>query len=180
MSEDIEDWSLQYCDDEAFVPAPPEAVFAALLDIRRWNDWWETMRFETEGDGPSKVGDHIVFDGVVSKWTVEVTAIDRPRSIRYRYLDGALVGDTEWRVTPAPGGCRAAYVYHGVSARLDRAAATFGRFGTALHTMVMQADPLDGLVRLMTGQPLGEAWRRSVRDSVAAGRARLIAEREEA
>ena len=180
MSEDAKDWSPQYCGDEAFIPAPPGTVFDALLDIGRWNDWWETMRFEPAQDGPSRVGDRIVFDGVVSRWTVEVTAINRPRSIRYRYADGALVGDTEWRVTPAPGGCRAAYVYHGVRACADRAASTFGRFGTALHTMVMQADALDGLRRLMVGEPLDEHWRRSVRDRVADGRARLIADRERA
>ena len=178
MTEDAMDWSLQYCDDEAFIPAPPEAVFDALLDIGRWSDWWETMRFEPAQAGPSKAGDRITFNGVVSKWEVEIVSIDRPRSIRYRYVEGALVGDTEWRVTPAPGGSLAAYVYHGVRACQDRAATTFGRFGTELHTMVMQMDALDGLRRLMAGEPLDDAWRQSVRDRVAAGRAKLIAERE--
>ena len=180
MSEDPKNWSPQYCDDEAFIPAPPEAVFEALLDIGRWNDWWETMRFEPAQTGPLKVGDRVIFDGVVNKWTVEVLSIDAPRSIRLRYAEGALVGDTEWRVTPAPGGCRSAYVYHGVRACADRAASTFGRFGTALHTMVMQVDALDGLRRLMAGEPLDERWRQSVRDRVADGRATLIAQRERA
>jgi uncharacterized protein YndB with AHSA1/START domain len=175
---DPKDWSLQYCDDEAFFPVPPEAVFDALLDTPSWNRWWETMRFEPAQAGPSKVGDRIIFDGLVSKWTVEVVSIDAPRSIRYRYLEGALVGDTEWRVTPVPGGCQAAYVYHGVRACDERAATTFGRFGTELHTMVMHADALGGLQRLMTSQPLDAAWRQSVRDQVAAGRATLIAQRK--
>lgn len=180
MSDGPRDWSLQYCNDAVFVPAPADRVFDILLDIGRWNDWWETMRFETERPGPLSVGDRALFDGNVSKWTVEVEAIDRPTSIRYRYLEGSLAGETEWRVTPAPGGCTAAYIYHGVRACQDRAANTFGRFGTALHTMVMQADALDGLVRLMTGRPLDAAWRQSVRDAVAAGRARLLAEQGDA
>ena len=46
--------------------------------------------------------------------------------------------------------------------------------------MVMQADALAGLVRLLAGQPLDEAWRQSVRDAVAAGRAALIDEQESA
>jgi uncharacterized protein YndB with AHSA1/START domain len=178
MSENPKDWTLQYCDDEAFIPAAPEAVFDALLDIHHWNDWWETMRFAAAGDGPSQVGDRIAFDGGVSIWTVDVVAIDRPRSIRYRYVEGALVGDTEGRITPVPGGARAAYVYHGVRADQERAAVTFGRFGTELHTMVMRADALDGLKRLMGGEPRDAAWRQSVREAVAAGRAKLISKRE--
>lgn len=177
MTDDCHDWSLQYCDDAAFIAAPAEAVFDVLLDIAGWNRWWETMRFESARSGPSQVGDRAIFDGVVSTWTAEVVAIDRPWSIRYRYVEGALVGDTEWRLTPVTGGCRAAYVYHGVRACTDRAATTFGRFGTALHTMVMQADALDGLRRLLTGARLDAAWRQAVRDKVAAGRAQLIADR---
>ncbi len=174
------DWTPQYCDDEAFVPAPPQRVFDALLDVASWNRWWETMRFTPERDGPSVFGDRIVFDGIVSKWNVEVTAIEPPRSIRYRYADGALTGDTEWRVTPVAGGALVAYVYHGVVAQEERAATTFGRFGTSLHTMVMQADALDGLRRLMAGEPLDEAWRQAVRARVAEGRAALIAMEERA
>ncbi|WP_174274700.1 SRPBCC family protein [Sphingomonas bacterium] len=180
LIEDPKDWSPQYCCDEAFVPASPETVFDALLDIGRWNDWWETMRFAYAGTGPMRTGDRVTFDGAVIKWTVEVVSIDRPRAIRFRYVEGALVGDTEWRVTPAPGGCRAAYIYHGVCACEDRAASTFGRFGTELHSMVMQADALDGLARLTTGQRLDAAWRQSVRDKVAAGRAALVLLREQA
>lgn len=171
---DARDWTLQYCDDAVFVPAPADAVFAVLLDAGGWNDWWTVMRFEVPHDGPVRTGDRIVFDGGVSRWTVEVGAIDAPRSIALRYVDGALVGDVEWRVDPAPGGCRAAYVYHGVRACEDRAAATFGRFGTRLHTMVMQADALPGLVRRVAGEPTGDAWRESVRAAVAAGREALI------
>lgn len=161
------DWSPQYCSDGIFVPAPAELVFDALLNIADWNRWWETMRFERPGQGPMCVGDHIVFDGGATRWTVEVTEIEPPKRIAFRYFDGALLGPTEWRVTPQPDGCRAEYVYLGVMAVQDRAAATFGRFGTRLHTAVMQADALSGLVRAVTGQPLDEAWRQSVRDAVA-------------
>ena len=80
------------------------------------------------------------------------------------HREGALVGETEWRIMPAPGGCTAAYIYHGVEAREERAATTFGRFGTALHAMVMRRDALDGLVRRAIGE----------------GRAALVAERERA
>ena len=78
-------------------------------------------------------------------------------------------------MTPQPGGCRAEYVYLGVKAGEDGAATTFGRFGTELHTMVMQADALAGLVRLVTDKPLDAAWRQAVRDAVKDGRAALVA-----
>lgn len=174
------DWTPQYCEDAVFVPASPDHVFDVLRDIGGWNDWWVAMRFEPEQDGPLKVGDRIVFDGVVSRWTVAVEAVEPPRSIRFRYLAGALVGETEWRVTPASGGCTAAYIYHGVEAREERAATTFGRFGTALHTMVMRRDALDGLVRKATGRKLDEARRDAVRAAIADGRAALVAARERA
>ena len=174
MSEDARDWSLQSCEDAIFVPARADAVFDVIRDARGCNDWWTVMRFEGAPEGPVRSGDKIVFDGGVSRWSVEVGEIDAPHRIALRYVEGALVGEAEWRVTPEPGGCRAAYVYLGVRACEDRAAQTFGRFGTRLHTMVMQADALPGLVRRVTGEPTGEAWRRSVRDAVAAGREALI------
>jgi uncharacterized protein YndB with AHSA1/START domain len=176
--EDQKGWELQYCEDEAFIPAPPDVVFDALLDVPHWNNWWEAMRFDVGFDRPAQVGDRITFDGGVFQWTVEVVSIDRPSSIRLRYVEGALVGDTEWRVVPAPGGCKAAYIYHGVRPTVERAATTFGKFGTTFHSMVTHADALDGLARLVTGQPLDEAWRQGVRDKIAAGRADLTAQLE--
>lgn len=165
-----------YCEDAVFIPAPPERVFDVLRDIGGWNDWWVMMRFEPEGAGPLAPGRRIVFDGGVSRWTVAVLAVDRPHSISFRYVAGDLLGPTEWRVTPAPGGCRAAYSYHGVTANAERAAATFAAFGTRLHTLVMKADALDGLRRKVIGAPLDDAWRESVRAAIAAGRAALVAE----
>ncbi len=176
MTDQGEDWTPQYCEDAVFVPASPEHVFDVLRDIAGWNDWWVAMRFEPQQDGPLKVGDRVVFDGAVIRWMVAVEAIEPPRSIRFRYIEGALVGETEWRVTAADGGCTAAYIYHGVVAGEERAATTFGRFGTALHTMVMRRDALDGLVRKVTGQPLDEAWREGVRAAIGDGRAVLVAE----
>ncbi len=174
MNADARDWSLQSCEDAVFVPAPMVTVFDVLRDAQGWNDWWTMVRFEGAREGPIQSGDRIVFDGGVSRWTVEVGEIDAPRRLALRYVEGALVGEAEWRVAPEPGGCRAAYVYLGVRACDDRAASTFGRFGTRLHTMVMQADALPGLVRRVTGEPTGEAWRQSVREAVAAGREALI------
>ena len=170
------DWAPQYCEDAVDLPAAPDRVFDALLDVGAWNDWWVTMRFEPDRPGPLAPGNRILFDGGVSRWTVEVVRIDPPHSIRLRYAEGDLLGETEWRVTPVSGGSRVAYVYHGVRANADRAAATFGTYGTRLHALVMQADPLDGLRRKLAGLPLDEAWRASVRDAVATGRAALIPE----
>ncbi|WP_375397481.1 SRPBCC domain-containing protein [uncultured Sphingomonas sp.] len=171
-----QDWTPQYCEDATYIPASPDQVFDALLDIDGWNDWWVMMRFEPEAAGALVPGSRVVFDGGVSRWIAEVLRIDRPRSIRFRYAEGDLLGETEWRITPEPGGCRAAYVYHGVTANANRAAATFGTFGTKLHMMVMEKDALDGLVRKVTGAPLDAAWRDSVRAAVAVGRAALVTE----
>jgi len=175
MDEPAKDWSSQFCEDAIFVPVSPDAVFDALLDVGRWNDWWVMMRFLPDGDGPLESGKRIEFDGGINRWTVVVGAIGRPRRIGLRYAAGDLLGDAEWRIAPEKGGCRVSYVYLGVRAAAERAAATVGRFGTRLHTMVMQADALPGLVRLMTGRALDETWRQSVRDSVQAGREALIA-----
>ena len=168
------DWSLQYCSDGVFVPASSERVFDSLLDIAGWNRWWETMRFDRPGAGPLQIADRVVFEGGASRWIAEVTEIERPHRIAFRYAEGSLLGDTEWRVTPQPGGCRAEYVYLGVKANDEGAAATFGRFGTELHTMVMQADALAGLVRLVAGEPLDAAWHDEVRAALKEGRASLV------
>jgi uncharacterized protein YndB with AHSA1/START domain len=175
MSEQAKDWSRQYCDDGTFVPASPEMVFDALLDVAHWNDWWVMMRFVPEGGGPLETGKRVEFDGGVSRWLVEVGEIERPLRIALRYAAGDLIGDAEWRIAPEQGGCRVSYAYLGVCAAAERPAATFGRFGTRLHTMVMQTDALPGLVRLLAGKPLDETWRQSVRDSVRAGREAMIA-----
>lgn len=164
----------QYCSDSIFVAAPPEEVFDIMLDVAGWNIWWTMVGFSS-ADARLRPGSRIVFDGGVSKWTGEVGAVDRPRRIELRYVEGALLGLAAWEITPEPGGCRAAYVYHGVRANQERAATTFGRHGTRLHTMVMQADALPGLVRRVAGEPLDDAWRVKVRTDVAAGREALAA-----
>ena len=167
----------QRCRDGAVVPAPPGRVWEVLTDLTTWAEWWTLVDVVPLGPTTLAPGVRFRFEGArpgrpPTVWTVEVVALDPPARIELAYVEGDLVGRTEWSLEEAEGGTLATYVYHGVRATSEASGATFARYGTRLHSVAMQVDALAGLGRFVAGLPLDEPWRAEVRarmdDGVAA------------
>ena len=162
------------CRDEAFVPASPTDVYDVLADLRTYNRWMTLMRAVPLTDHEVRAGTRWDFrggrpGGRSSSWTVEVIEAVRPDRIEMDYVDGDLLGRVAWELTPRGDGTVVAYVYRGVWAAHPASAETFRRYGTRLHSVVMQADALAGLRRYVLGEPLDDRWRSEVQAQVAAG-----------
>ena len=159
------------CRDEVFVAATPEQVYDVLTDLRTYGRWWTLMQAIPVSGPELHEGSRWVFEGSrpggrASRWTVEVTGMDRPHSIELSYVEGDLLGSAAWEVRPVGAGSVVAYVYRGVRAAHPASAETFRRYGTSLHSVAMQADALAGLARYLAGDEMDEAWHRGVRARV--------------
>lgn len=175
-------WEEVVCRDDAVLAAPPEAVWAALADLATWSTWWTLIRVTPHDPSAGSAlvpGTRFRVEGGRSRaastrtWDVEVKEVVRPARIELEYIDGDLVGRAAWEVSLEDGGTRVAFVYRGVRANSDAAAATFARYGTRLHSLAMQVDALAGLARYLAGEPLDDAWRAEVDQKMARGVAAL-------
>ena len=169
-------WGDYKVRDETVIAASADVVWAVLSDLSTWIDWWTLIRVEPL-DPPSltTVSPGLRFriegsrPGATSKrgWNVEVRDVVPNERIGLEYTDGDLVGTTAWELAPDPDGTRVAYVYYGVHATNEEAAATFAKYGTRLHSAAMAVDALAGLARAVAGEPLDDAWRAEVQAAMA-------------
>jgi uncharacterized protein YndB with AHSA1/START domain len=174
--------TMYQCRDDAVVPADPEACFAVLRDIGTYGRWWTLVRIKP-GHGATRLSPGVQFgltglraDGSVASWTVRVTALHAPSRLELEYAAGDLLGTVGWELEGVATGTRVAYLYYGIRPNSAGAEAMFARHGTRLHSLVMREDALAGLVRLFGGDGSDvddDAWRRRVRERVAAGLAAL-------
>jgi uncharacterized protein YndB with AHSA1/START domain len=166
------------CRDDVVVPAMPEACFAVLRDVGTYPRWWTLLRAESL-EGGTRLSPGVRFrlsgarpGGTVVSWTVRVTAVHAPVWIELAYDGGDLLGTVGWELEAVDGGTEVAYVYYGVQPNAPAAEATFARHGTRFHSLAMREDALAGLVRLFGGagsELSDDAWRRQVRERMAAG-----------
>ncbi|MEW6273132.1 MAG: SRPBCC family protein [Thermodesulfobacteriota bacterium] len=163
--------------DEALIPAPIHACFAALADLATYARWWTLVRVVPLGAGTLLApGVRFRFvggrpGGAELSWEARVLELDEPRRIELAYVAGELLGRTAWELASEGAATRVAYVYRGVRANGAASAASFARFGTRLHNAAMQEDALAGLARYLGGAGCeldDEAWRREVGRRVAA------------
>ncbi|HXJ33796.1 MAG TPA: hypothetical protein VMS22_07110 [Candidatus Eisenbacteria bacterium] len=166
------------CRDDVVVPAASEACFAVLRDIGTYARWWTLVRVDPVAGG-TRLSPGMRFrftggrpDGREVSWVTRVTAVHAPVRIGLEYDEGDLTGSTGWELTDTAAGTRVAYVYYGVTPHGPAAEATFGRYGTRLHSVAMREDALAGLVRLFggAGADLDDTtWRAHVRSRLVAG-----------
>lgn len=163
------------CRTEAVIPAPVDAVWAALVDLAEWAQWWVVVQVEpVEPDAGTLLTPGYRFrimgsrpGGPTRGWTVEVLDVVPTERIDLLYAEGDLYGRTSWELAPVAGGTSVAYVYHGVRPVNAEMAAAWRRFGIGTHDCNMRIATLPGLARYLSGEPLDEAWREQVQTAVA-------------
>jgi len=135
-----------------FIAAPPEAVYAAVADLQRWqawNPWLEHAR-----DARAEV------DGIRLSWevahvgrgSVRQTGQTPSRALRQQLdfnLPFAFRGRSDWRFEPAPGGTNVTWRFKGRVAFTLRAFAATVQGATALDLRF----GLDHLAALLEGGP---------------------------
>lgn len=108
----------------------PEGVFAALLEVEHFTEWsYGLSRSSIVGSGPEVVpGTVLEFGlsalGMTHEVTSEITAVEAPRFLEWRYTSGAF-GSGSWFLEEAgPSAVRMTLStdYHVESAWLDRIA----------------------------------------------------------
>jgi len=163
------------CRTEALIPAPVDAVWAALADLAEWARWWVVVRVEAlDPSEGTRLRPGLRFrilgsrpGGPTRGWTVEVLDVVANERIDLLYAEGDLFGRTSWELEPVAGGTSVAYVYHGVRPVNEEMAAAWRRWGSGSHECNMQIATLPGLARYVGGEPLDDAWRTEVEAAVA-------------
>jgi uncharacterized protein YndB with AHSA1/START domain len=163
------------CRTEAVIPAPVDAVWAALADLAEWARWWVVVRVEALDPGAGTVlrpGFRFRITGSrpggpTRGWGVEVLDVVPKERIDLLYAEGDLYGRTSWELAPVAAGTSVAYVYHGVRPLDEEMAAAWRRWGSGSHECNMRIATLPGLARYLSGEPLDDAWRRQVEAAVA-------------
>jgi uncharacterized protein YndB with AHSA1/START domain len=164
------EWPEYRCRSEAVISASRDAVWAALVDLAAWGEWWSVVRVEpVDRDAGTMLRPGLRFrivgnrpGGPTRGWTVEVLDVVPNERIDLLYADGDLRGRTSWELADAPGGTAVAYIYHGVRPMNAETAASWVRWGTGVHECAMRIDTLPGLGRYVRGEPLDDAWREQV------------------
>jgi uncharacterized protein YndB with AHSA1/START domain len=92
----------------------PEDVFAYITDVSRHPEWQEGLvSAGLETEGPLRVGSRAVHRRKLGLGTVavtsEITALDPPRRLAFRGLDGPIRGEGSQRVEPAGEGSRVSF-----------------------------------------------------------------------
>jgi uncharacterized protein YndB with AHSA1/START domain len=92
----------------------PEDVFAYITDVSRHPEWQEGLVSATrEDEGPIRVGSRAVHRRKLALGTVtttsEITALDPPRLLSFRGLDGPIRAEGSQRVEPAGEGSRVSF-----------------------------------------------------------------------
>lgn len=92
----------------------PEDVFAYITEVSRhpeWQDGLVSAALETEG--PLRVGSRLLHRRKLGPATVaatsEITALDPPRLVAFRGLDGPVRAEGTQRVEPAGAGSRVSF-----------------------------------------------------------------------
>ena len=172
---DVSQFPEYRCRTEAVITAAVDDVWAALVDLAAWAQWWSVVRVEPvdpEAGTILRPGLRLRIvgnrpGGRIFGWTVEVLAVIPKERIDLLYADGDLQGRTTWQLAPAPGGTEVSYIYHGVRPMNAEAAASWLRWGTGVHECAMRIDTLPGLSRYVRGEPLDDAWRNQVQVAMA-------------
>jgi len=137
--------------DDTVVTAPAAQVYALLLAVRRYGEWWRRVRCEPLGpEGTLRLGSRFRLSGGPLSWVVEVTGLIAERRIDLAYVDGDLLGPVRWELTPQDGATRVRYAYRGVRPNSPYTEQSFasGR-SLRLHAESMRDDAFAGIRRVL-------------------------------
>jgi Polyketide cyclase / dehydrase and lipid transport len=120
------------------VDAPPERVFAALVDWETQGQWMLGTRVESQGSAAGAGGRLSAFTGVGRVGfldTMEITEWEPPRLVRVRHTGEVVRGDGVFEVLALPDG-RSRFVWR---EELDLPLGALGRLGYAVVRPVFAA-----------------------------------------
>jgi uncharacterized protein YndB with AHSA1/START domain len=99
------------------IAAPVEAVFEALVDSRRWPEWWHGVRSveEIAAGNPDGIGNvrRYVFRARLPydlAFEMRTTRIEPPTALEGE-ASGELAGTGRWRLEPVEGGTHVRYLW---------------------------------------------------------------------
>jgi uncharacterized protein YndB with AHSA1/START domain len=133
--------------DSAVIAAPPKRVFAVLLAVGRYADWWPAALAPRIVSVPHLgAGSTIEAGPRFGRFQARITEAEPPQRVSVAYVGGAHRGTGEWRLEPADGGTRVTYSIdlapHGLVARALSRLVDFG----PVHSRMMAAI-FEGLAR---------------------------------
>lgn len=96
--------------DSAVIAAPPARVFAVLLAVARYAEWWPAALAPRIVSAVHLGAASIVEAGPrFGRFQARITEAEPPRRIAVAYVGGAHRGSGEWRLEPADGGTHVTY-----------------------------------------------------------------------
>ena len=144
--------------DQRQIQATPERIFALLLAVDRYGEWWPSdigvavLSPPPHGEG-SVVAVKLAQSG--GGFRCRIAAAEAPRLIAVDYIEGPHRGRGTWTIEPCDGGSLVTYAVdlrpHGVMAGLLSYVMDFA----ALHSRLM-GEVLDGLERAATNEKAAE------------------------
>ena len=93
---------------QKIVAAPPERVAEVMFNPRHDPDWMKAVRAVRPDDRGLRPGARVArtgrFMGRELRWTTEVQAVDSPRRLHLRIVDGSMRGEVEYGIAPSGTG----------------------------------------------------------------------------
>jgi len=100
---------------ESIVAAPAARCFELILAVRRYAQWWPSLRCEPLGsEAVLRVGSRIRCRAGALCWVVEVTRLAPYRSVELRCVAGDLRGPLGWELDEQSAGTRVRHIVRGV------------------------------------------------------------------
>ncbi len=136
--------------DDVVVTAPARRCYELVLAIRRYPLWWPQVRAEAlQLGGTLQVGSRFRLCGGGMVSVIEVVGLQPWRRIDLRYVEGDLLGPASWEFIQRGSVTVVRHSYRGVQANVGRARQLAGGAATRPPMMLLQADALAGLRRLL-------------------------------
>jgi uncharacterized protein YndB with AHSA1/START domain len=97
--------------DERVMPFAPESIWAVLLDVAAYPQWWpRSVSVTVLSAAVQGAGSEVKLTPRGGRaFRCRVESLFAPRRMTMRYGDGFITGTGEWRLEPVNGGTRLVY-----------------------------------------------------------------------
>jgi nitroreductase len=131
--------------EHAMIGAPAPRCYDLVLAVRRYAEWWPSVRCTPVGtEAALRVGSRIRCGAGPLRWTAELTRLAPYRSVELRCIDGDLEGLLGWDFDALSDGTRVRQIWRGVEMR---GAAVEPSSGLAALLASIAADACAGMRR---------------------------------
>jgi len=144
--------------DARFIPAPPDRIFALLLAVDRYPEWWpDDIGVEVLTPPPHGVGSVVAVRLAKSGggFRCRIVGADAPLQVAVDYIEGAHRGRGLWTLEPRDGGTEVTYRVDLRPRGLMVGLLSYVMDFAALHSRLMR-EVLEGLERAATKEKAAE------------------------